>query len=219
MKSQDKYINYCSLLAKKGYLWFLFIILNLILLPNDGLAQSQQDDNPSFLLKKTISTVNSDSRDNADNTIDSNEKTTETMPHSMSKSPTGAIWRSLVVPGWGQLYTGDYWKAPLFFGASATLVYIILWNNSKFLDSQREIDNWTENSSTTQFSLKQKREFYRDQRDISALYLTGVYVLAAVDAYVNAHLFDFNVDDVSCSIAASPSKCGGVSLNFVIKSK
>ena len=108
MKSQDKYINYCSLLAKKGYLWFLFIILNLILLPNDGLAQSQQDDNPSFLLKKTISTVNSDSRDNADNTIDSNEKTTETMPHSMSKSPTGAIWRSLVVPGWGQLYTGDY---------------------------------------------------------------------------------------------------------------
>jgi len=31
------------------------------------------------------------------------------------KSPIGAMLRSLAIPGWGQVYVHQYWKAPLFF--------------------------------------------------------------------------------------------------------
>jgi len=43
--------------------------------------------------------------------------------------------------------------------------------------------------------LKANKEFNRDNRDMMAFYLLGVYIISAVDAYVGAHLYDFNVDD------------------------
>ena len=53
---------------------------------------------------------------------------------------------------------------------------------------------------------KNRREFYRDNRDMSAFYLLGVYVLATVDAYVGAHLFDFDVSDDAISYRIMPSR-------------
>lgn len=137
-------------------------------------------------------------------------------PYTMSKSPMGAIFRSLAVPGWGQIYVENYWKAPLFFGGSASLVYMILWNNNKFLDAQKDIDKWSEGMQLSKEYLKRRREFYRDQRDMSAFYLLGVYVLAAVDAYVNAHLYDFNVDDLTLSFSVSPYAWNGLQLNIAL---
>ncbi|MER3328154.1 MAG: DUF5683 domain-containing protein, partial [Candidatus Kapaibacterium sp.] len=34
----------------------------------------------------------------------------------MAKSPSEALWKS-VIPGWGQYYNEEYWKAPILFGA------------------------------------------------------------------------------------------------------
>ena len=42
---------------------------------------------------------------------------------------------------------------------------------------------------------KNLREFYRDQRDQFYLYAGLVYLINIVDAYVDAHLFDFDVSD------------------------
>ena len=42
---------------------------------------------------------------------------------------------------------------------------------------------------------KDIREFYRDQRDLFAIYLGLTYLLTLVDAYVDAHLFDFSVTE------------------------
>jgi hypothetical protein len=39
------------------------------------------------------------------------------------------------------------------------------------------------------------RDFYRDQRDNFAIYLALTYLLNLVDAYVDAHLFDFTVTE------------------------
>jgi len=113
----------------------------------------------------------------------------------MKKSPTTAVLLSLACPGLGQLYVESYWKAPLFFGAAATLTGMIIWYNSKFLDERDAADKIVDKTSTEYLQLKASREFYRDNRDQSALFLLGVYVLAAVDAYTGAHLFDFNVDE------------------------
>lgn len=115
----------------------------------------------------------------------------------MTKSPLGAILRSLVLPGWGQIYVENYWKAPLFAAGCGLLVYFVLDNNSKYQTFQNQYDELkrTSPNSSELFFLSRKKEFYRDNRDQSAFFLIAVYLLAAIDSYVGAHLYDFNVDD------------------------
>ncbi len=113
----------------------------------------------------------------------------------LSKSPSGAIYRSLTIPGWGQLYTGSYWKAPIFFAGASTLAYFIISNNSEYKKYADEYNKLADKTTIQAQITKNKREYYRDNRDLSAFYLLGIYVLAAVDAYVDAHLYNFTVDD------------------------
>jgi len=62
-----------------------------------------------------------------------------------------------------------------------------------------------------------------DNRDISMLYLFGVYILSIVDAYAGAHLFDFKILDYNMRfdfIASStyPSNSNvGIKFSFSIK--
>jgi hypothetical protein len=129
-----------------------------------------------------------------------------------TKSPAGALVRSFVVPGWGQLYTERYWKAPLFFTAAATLGYFIYYNNSeynKFYDLAKAVED---KNSTEYLKLKTSRDNFQNWRDQCGFYLLGVYAIAAVDAYTSAHLFDFNIDD-DVSAVFRPY-IGGVSLTI-----
>ncbi len=115
-------------------------------------------------------------------------------------TPNGAIWRSLVLPGWGQLYVESYWKAPIFFGGAVTLTYLIFYNHSNYADYADKLDNM-ELTDPNYTITKLWREYYRDNRDMSGFYLLAVYVLATVDAYVGAHLYGFEVtDDLSLNL-------------------
>lgn len=136
----------------------------------------------------------------------------------MKKSPLGAILRSLVLPGWGQIYVENYWKAPLFAAGCGLLVYFVLDNNSKYQTLQKQFDEIkaTNPNSSELFILRSKKEFYRDNRDQSAFFLVAVYILAAIDSYVGAHLYDFNVDD---NIALSLNHQNFPSITLKIKIK
>lgn len=115
----------------------------------------------------------------------------------MKKSPWGAIWRSIVLPGWGQIYVEKYWKAPLFLAAYGTCIYLTIDNHIKFIDAADIYDKAKQTNPNDPMLpiLKSRREFYRDNRDQSAFFLLGVYIISAVDAYVGAHLYDFDVSD------------------------
>jgi len=132
-------------------------------------------------------------------------------------TPNGAIWRSLVLPGWGQLYVESYWKAPIFFGGAATLTYLIFYNHSNYADYADKLDNM-ELTDPNYTITKLWREYYRDNRDMSGFYLLAVYVLATVDAYVGAHLYGFEVsDDLSLNLNIRNgyfSPMIGITLNF-----
>ncbi len=136
----------------------------------------------------------------------------------MKKSPTGAILRSLALPGWGQYYVESYWKVPLFLGAAGTCTYFIIDNNNSFNEKQKQIDKaLLNNPNDPNITLyKLQRETYRDNRDQAAFFLAGVYLLSAVDAYVGAHLFDFDVSD-NISLNLLPSKFSIVSFQLSIK--
>lgn len=123
---------------------------------------------------------------------------------AMTKSPSGAMLRSLVFPGWGQLYTESYLKAGAFGVAAVSVGSIIVWNHGKYSDAAERYDALSISDPLKEKIFKEK-EFYRDQRDVAGLWLLGVYALAAVDAYVGAHLFDFDVSDKGVSWLALPS--------------
>ncbi|MFO7447247.1 MAG: DUF5683 domain-containing protein [Ignavibacteriaceae bacterium] len=107
----------------------------------------------------------------------------------MRKSPWGAVLRSAVLPGWGQIYNESYWKAPIVWGIAAWLVYNWIDNNDLYQDYRERY------SSTLSSRDQEYRNFYRDQRDLFAIYMGLTYVLTLVDAYVDAHLFDFTVEE------------------------
>jgi hypothetical protein len=132
----------------------------------------------------------------------------------MTKSPSGAIWRSLACPGWGQVYVESYWKAPLFFIGSSTLVFFIFDNHNKYSDYADQLANMK--TSDTDYEItKLRRDFFLDNRDMSVFYLLGVYILAAVDAYTGAHLYDFNIEEnLSMNLGITPSYFPAVMLQI-----
>lgn len=107
----------------------------------------------------------------------------------MHKSPWGAVLRSAVVPGWGQIYNESYYKAPIIWGLSAWLIYAWVQSNNSY---KQFANLYIQNPNLYNQS---NRDFYRDQRDLFSLYMGITYLLNLVDAYVDAHLFDFTVED------------------------
>ena len=136
--------------------------------------------------------------------------------YEMAKSPTTAVLLSLVLPGAGQFYNESYWKVPLFLGATGILTYLMIDNHNKYKTWQEKYDN-PETPESEKIFYKSMKEGYRDLRDQDAFYLVGVYILAAVDAYVGAHLYDFNVtDDLTLKVHTGyiNSLRIGISLNW-----
>jgi hypothetical protein len=123
-------------------------------------------------------------------------KPTKTQPTKfrMKKSPWLAVLQSALVPGLGQLYNESYWKIPIIAGLVGYLGYEVYANNKKFLDYRdRYAASQTPENQYGDLSLQTLRNFYRDQRDEFIWFLAIVYVLNLVDAYVDAHLFDFDI--------------------------
>ncbi|NWF90765.1 MAG: hypothetical protein HXY50_15065 [Ignavibacteriaceae bacterium] len=106
-----------------------------------------------------------------------------------SKSPWTAVLLSAVIPGAGQIYNESYFKAPIVWGISGWFVYNWIQNNSNYKDNS---DLYLQ---TGDEDYRRLRNFYRDQRDMFSIYLGLTYVLNLVDAYVDADLFDFTVEE------------------------
>lgn len=119
---------------------------------------------------------------------------------------------SLICPGAGQFYNESYWKVPIVIGGMGSMIYVIDWNNRGFnrfktayslrADFDQHPENYPDGVSKDEFRgrysatfLKNLRDSYRRNRDLSILITAGVYVFQAVDAHVDAHLKDFDISD------------------------
>ena len=89
--------------------------------------------------------------------------------------PRGALLRSAVLPGWGQYYNGKPWKA-LGFGAAA----------AGFLTAAL-----VEHRSPGRAQSPEERRDRAGRRNTRFFYLGLTTTLAALDAYVDAHLANF----------------------------
>lgn len=109
----------------------------------------------------------------------------------MQKSPWGAVLRSAILPGFGQIYNESYWKLPIIWGFAGWFIYN--WSDLNKLYKDNQVLYQINNQSI----YKIRRDFYRDQRDKFAIYLGLLYFINLVDAYVDAHLFDFYIESNS----------------------
>ena len=126
-------------------------------------------------------------------TSNGQNQTEENLPSDsvfvMQKSPWGAVLRSAIIPGLGQFYNESYWKIPIIWGTAALLISGWVYNNNLYNDNKDLFIN------TGQYLYQYRRDFYRNQRDNFTIYLVVLYVLNLVDAYVDAQLYDFNVEE------------------------
>ena len=116
------------------------------------------------------------------------------------KSPMGAVIRSAVLPGWGQIYNHSYIKAPIIWGLGAWLTYLWIWNNNNIKDAgsnyniyigkYRSTGNEADNTLAKSYLIQ--KSFYQDQRDLVAIYMGLTYLLNIIDAYVDAEMYDFS---------------------------
>jgi hypothetical protein len=116
-------------------------------------------------------------------------------------APSKAAFYSAVLPGLGQVYNKKYWKVPLVYGALGTTIYFYISNNNKYHAYRDAYKRRLEGFNDDEFTyldnsrLIAAQKFYQNNRDLSAL-LTGLfYILNIVDANVDAHLMQFNVND------------------------
>jgi hypothetical protein len=98
----------------------------------------------------------------------------------------GAMIRSAVFPGWGQFYSAHYVKASLFFALESGLVISAINENRKANDVY-----------DTDYEAYLDRI---DKRNLRIWWTAGVVVYSIVDAYVDAHLFGFDEDQVSLGL-------------------
>lgn len=125
----------------------------------------------------------------------------------MTKSPTTATLLA-IVPGLGQVYNEQYWKVPLFAGFAGYFAWRVISYNNLFLAKEREAND-SGRTSPYYPSLKLQRESYRDDRDLNIAYFLAVEMLGMIDAYVGAHLFDFDVgDNISSKLQVTPTGLG-----------
>lgn len=116
-------------------------------------------------------------------------------------APAKAAFYSAVLPGLGQAYNKKYWKIPLVYGAMGTSLYYYSWNNRKYNQYRNAYKNRLAGYTDDKFQylddarLIQAQRFHQRNRDISLLLTVGFYILNIVDANVDAHLLQFNVND------------------------
>lgn len=137
--------------------------------------------------------------------------------------PTRAVWMSALFPGLGQLYNRRYWKLPIVVGAFMGLGYATSWNNTMLRDYTTAYSDIMDNDPTTKsymdfFAptvkeedldrswltnlLRSRKNYYRRNRDLCIICMVGVYLIAMVDAYVDAQLAHFDIaPDLSMDVA------------------
>jgi hypothetical protein len=119
-------------------------------------------------------------------------------------SPRKALLLAAIAPGAGQIYTKKYWKLPLVYGG---LGYVGYWAGryqqgykkyklQLFDNIEQKLGENGKNaeSGLTTSYLRTIVDRYRRERDFMIILMGAVYLLQMVDAHVDAHLKEFDLN-------------------------
>ena len=117
------------------------------------------------------------------------------LPHQPGK----ATLYSLLLPGLGQAYNGEYWKIPLYYGLMLGAANYMVINNRNYQRYRMIYSQVSDpESGVTVMSAegaKSYRDIFRRYRDYSIVILAAVYLLQVIDANVFSYMRDFELND------------------------
>lgn len=147
----------------------------------------------------------------ADAVIVKEKGTTDTF----KPNPVKTIWLAAVVPGFGQIVNRKYWKLPIVYAGFLGCAYAVGWNAKRFVAYKNAYLDITDNDDQTNSFLeiippgftiesyggetafkgllKSGMDNGRYNRDLSIIVSVAYYGLTMIDAYVDAHLYDFDI--------------------------
>lgn len=116
--------------------------------------------------------------------------------------PRKSAFLSTILPGMGQVYNGALWKVPIIYSGGAVFVAIVTFNNRRYSENlknlmlvQYEPELAKANGLKTEDIYRRVTDTYRRNRDYFIILGTVFYGMQIVEAYVDAHLQTFELDE------------------------
>lgn len=113
--------------------------------------------------------------------------------------PGRATLYSALLPGLGQIYNGELYKVPIYWGGLLVSTHFLTTNHTNYIRFKNIHNEATSsNNSSSPISAetaKWYRDVYRRYRDYSIVATALVYFLQVIDANVFAYMHDFEVND------------------------
>ena len=158
-----------------------------------------------FCLFICLATQAQSNNDDLDEIASQNKKNTSRALDPLR--PAKAAFYSAVLPGLGQAYNKKYWKIPIVYGAIGTGLYFYLDNNKLYKQYRnaykRRLAGFTDDEfygpGDTPFlsdeALIRAQRTLKRNKELSMLVTVGLYVLNIIEANVDAHLLQYNLDE------------------------
>lgn len=141
------------------------------------------------------------------------------------------MYKSLIIPGWGQIVNKQTWKVPIVYGLLGGLAWYSVYLTKKYHDYRAAYYNTTSEENDLRFgptpvyippdaspeALKNSRDRLRNRRDFIYIAVGLAYGLNAVDAYVFAHMRTFDVsEDLSLRTNIKPAVLENTAPGFTL---
>jgi TM2 domain-containing membrane protein YozV len=118
-------------------------------------------------------------------------------------SPKKAALFSLILPGTGQIYnkTGLWWKLPLCYAAYGSTIYLVQKNQRNYKKYYNIYANYINDKNyvnpdkITKDIADKNRQISRKNLEYSWVAVFGAHLFCVSDAFVTAHLNQFDIDD------------------------
>ncbi len=121
--------------------------------------------------------------------------------------------RSLMIPGWGQVYNHRWWKVPLIYAGIGLLGDAVVFNQhyySIFLKEAQlrekgiQTGRRPEYSQVSDADIINATDGYRRNRDLCILGVLGAWGIQMIDAYIDAKFIRSYTMDNNLSFKISP---------------
>jgi hypothetical protein len=128
------------------------------------------------------------------------QDTVEIKSYATRFDPRKAALYAAILPGLGQVYNKKYWKLPLVYGGFIGFGYGLNFYQTGYKKYKGELFDILESDepfSPSGYSEDQLRTIvdrYRRERDFFIILMAGMYLLQIVDAHVDAHLKEFDLN-------------------------
>ena len=122
-------------------------------------------------------------------------------------APARAAFYSAIIPGLGQAKNKKYWKIPIIYAALGTGLYFYTDNNKVYKRYRNAYKSRLAGFNDDEFyglgttpilsneALIRAQQTLRRNKELSLLITIGLYALNILEANVDAHLLQYNVDN------------------------